>query len=130
MGHVARETPYAPLVGVETAGVREHPDTVHPTMDALDRKSRPVERSSTAEATDWEGLGRVLLAEALQYRGDVLRERWTEIARKASSGEPVTREDWARLSGELQQFAFLVEEIEEATLGDETKTAAEEGSGR
>jgi hypothetical protein len=84
-------------------------------MDALDRKSRPVERSSTAEATDWEGLGRVLLAEALQYRGDVLRERWTEIARKASSGEPVTREDWRRLSEDMQQFARLVEEIEEAT---------------
>ena len=84
-------------------------------MDALDRKSRPVERSSTAQATDWERLGRVLLTEALQYRGDVLRERWMEIARKASSGEPVTREDWRRLSEDMMQFAHLVEEIEEAT---------------
>jgi N-dimethylarginine dimethylaminohydrolase len=84
-------------------------------MDALDRKSGSVERSSTAQPTDWERLGRVLLAEALQYRGDVLRERWTEIARKASSGEPVTREDWRRLSEDMVQFTHVVEEIEEAT---------------
>lgn len=83
-------------------------------MDALDRKSRSVERSSTAQPTDWEGLGRVLLAEALQYRGDVLRERWTEIARKASSGEPVTRRDWERLSRELQTFAYLVDLLGES----------------
>lgn len=83
-------------------------------MKANDTTLGQGESPSTAQTTDWERLGRVLLAEALQYRGDVLRERWTEIARKASSGEPVTRRDWERLSRELQTFAYLVDLLGES----------------
>jgi hypothetical protein len=84
-------------------------------MKANDTTLGQGESPSTAQTTDWERLGRVLLAEAIEYRGDVLRERWMEIARKARTGEPVTRRDWRRLTEDMEQFVYLVEELEEAT---------------
>jgi hypothetical protein len=98
-------------------------------MDANESTPGPGESPSTAQTVDWELLGRVLLVEALQYRGDALREVWMALSRKARKGEPVTRADWVRLSEELTQFSHVVEELEKATRGTETKTAARESEG-
>lgn len=84
-------------------------------MTANDDTPGLGESPSTEQAANWESLGRDLLADALENRGGRLREAYMELSNKAKKGEPVTREDWIRLSDELQQFAFLVEEIEEAT---------------
>jgi hypothetical protein len=79
----------------------------------------PREGESAVGSVDWEKLGRRLLVETMEYRGDRLRSSWVEIVSKAKKGEPVTRRDWIELSRELQQFAFLVDELEEATRGSE-----------
>lgn len=84
-------------------------------MTANDDTPGQGEGLSTAQTADWESLGRAFLAESLEFRGDRLREAYMETAQKAKKGESVTREDWIRLSDELQQFAFLVEQLEEAT---------------
>lgn len=88
-------------------------------MTANDDTPGLGESPSTAQTADWEDLGRAFLAESLEYRGGRLRSVWMEVAQKAKKGEPVTRRDWIRLSDELQQFAFLVEQIEEATRPEE-----------
>jgi hypothetical protein len=83
-------------------------------MNASKSTRGRVESASNEQTTDWERLGRVLLVESLQVRGDRLRTAYMEMTRKAVDGD-VTQEDWARLSDELQQFTFLVEEIGKAT---------------
>jgi hypothetical protein len=88
-------------------------------MTANDSTPGLGESPSGEQSADWESLGRAFLAETLEYRGDRLRSVWMEIAQKAKKGEPVTRRDWIHLSDELQQFAFLVEQIEEATRPEE-----------
>lgn len=84
-------------------------------MDANDSTPATGESASTEQTADWESLGRAVFVEALEVRGDRLRSAWMEVAQKAKKGEPVTRRDWIRLTEELQQFVFLVEEIEKAT---------------
>jgi len=79
----------------------------------------PREGESAVGSVDWENLGRRLLVETVEYRGDRLRSEWVQIVTKAKKDEPVTRRDWRRLSEELQMFAHLVDELEEATRGSE-----------
>jgi len=86
-------------------------------MDA--RNPTPREGESAVGSVDWENLGRRLLAETVEYRGDRLRSEWVEIVAKAKKGEEVTRRDWIELSRELEQFAHLVDGLEEATRGSE-----------
>jgi hypothetical protein len=86
-------------------------------MTANDSTPATGESASTEQTADWESLGRAVFVEALEVRGDRLREAWMAMAQKAKNGEPVTRRDWVRLSDELQQFAILVEEIGKATSG-------------
>ncbi|WP_157573421.1 hypothetical protein [Haloplanus natans] len=88
-------------------------------MTANDDTPGQGEGLSTAQTANWESLGRRLLVETMEFRGDRLRSAWVEIVAKAKKGEPVTRRDWIELSRELQQFAHLVDELEEATRGSE-----------
>lgn len=108
----------APLVGVERPGrMKAAPNTVPPTKMASN--PTPREGESAVGSIDWESLGRRLLVETMEYRGDRLRSEWVEIASKAKKGEEVTRRDWIELSRELEQFAHLVDELEEVTRGSE-----------
>jgi hypothetical protein len=86
-------------------------------MQASD--NTPREGESAVGSVDWENLGRRLLAETVEYRGDRLRSSWVEIVAKAKKGEEVTRRDWIELSRELEQFAHVVDELEEVTRGSE-----------
>jgi len=88
-------------------------------MTASDDTPGEGESPSTAQTADWESLGRVLLVEALEYRGDRLRSAWVEITSKAKKGEAVTRRDWVRLDRELRQFSHVADELEEATREEE-----------
>jgi hypothetical protein len=83
-------------------------------MDATTDFDGESEGFSTEQTPDWEQLGPQLLAEWFGYQGDALREEWAVVAKKASSGEPVTRRDWERLSRELQTFAYLVDLLGES----------------